>query len=459
MSTPNVLVACKHPYLVVRKNKLDRELALIKYNKFLIDLVNKESCYNLNIGKHARTKCCCLHNLRGGEDHERLPYAAEHMWHFNSLTGFNQHQLVTQWIRLKDKTDKKRPYQLPVQGLENVPPSDALTTSYPICKNALQSITQFGRDKFKASSKTALTNVVPTDWRKGRKSNRAMKPATHDDLNEFFQEMVELAAPRATRIVQDETGNGLRDQDVEVKELPTHFTKRGMYYRYGLDRGHKIELKDHKGNLQFSLRPHDDDEEVPLWPTGSVSTDIVSWKTFRNYWGRNYSKLILPNARQDICGECFILANSFRYKKATTDGDDEDEDEDDDELEQDPDFEARELAIENANKHCKRSICQRKLANEKITKAKEDKMNDVPHSSRTYTFIADYSQNLDLPHFGGEQPGETFYYSPLNIFQFGVVDPSDNDRLHAFVYDEGDGKKGGNNVASFNIKVASATRN
>ena len=80
-------------------------------------------------------------------------------------------------------------------------------------------------------------------------------------------------------------------------------------------------------------------------------------------------------------------------------------------------------------------------------------MNSVPHSSRTYTFIADYSQNLDLPHFGGEQPGETFYYSPLNIFQFGVVDPTDNDKLYAFVYDEGDGKKGGNNVASLILKL------
>jgi hypothetical protein len=50
------------------------------------------------------------------------------MWHFFNLTGVNQHQLVTQWIHLKDKTNKKRPYQLPVQGSENVPPSNALTT-------------------------------------------------------------------------------------------------------------------------------------------------------------------------------------------------------------------------------------------------------------------------------------------------------------------------------------------
>ena len=119
-----------------------------------------------------------------------------------------------------------------------------------------------------------------------------------------------------------------------MKELPTHFTKRGMYYRYGSDRGHKIELKDHRGNLQVSPQAHDDNQEVPLWPTGgSVSTDIVSWKTFRNFWKRNYSKLILPNARHDICGECFILANPFRYRKCTTkdDGDGNDDGDDDDE--------------------------------------------------------------------------------------------------------------------------------
>ena len=70
-------------------------------------------------------------------------------------------------------------------------------------------------------------------------------------------------------------------------------------------------------------------------------------------------------------------------------------------------------------------------------------MNNVPHSAWTYTYITDYAQNLDLTYFGGEQPWETFYYSPLNIFQFGVVGPTDNDKRHAFVYDKGYGKKGG----------------
>jgi hypothetical protein len=80
-------------------------------------------------------------------------------------------------------------------------------------------------------------------------------------------------------------------------------------------------------------------------------------------------------------------------------------------------------------------------------------MNNVPHSFQTYTFIADYSPILDLLHFGGEQPGESFYYSPLNIFQFGVVYPTDNDKIYAFFDDGGDGKRGGGNVASLVLKL------
>jgi hypothetical protein len=96
-------------------------------------------------------------------------------WYFHNLNGISQHRLVTQWIRLKDKNNQKQPYQLPVCGLQNVPPTDALKTTYPIWRNALQSITQFGRDKFKTSTEAADNNVEPTDWRVEQNSNNALK--------------------------------------------------------------------------------------------------------------------------------------------------------------------------------------------------------------------------------------------------------------------------------------------
>ena len=53
--------------------------------------------------------------------------------------------------------------------------------------------------------------------------------------------------------------------------------------------------------------------------------------------------------------------------------------------------------------------------------------------------------------FGSEQPGETYYYSPLNVFIFGICDHA-TEILSAYVYQEGEGKKGGNNVTSLLYK-------
>jgi hypothetical protein len=52
-----------------------------------------------------------------------------------------------------------------------------------------------------------------------------------------------------------------------------------------------------------------------------------------------------------------------------------------------------------------------------------------------------------IPNFAGEQPGATYYYSPMSCYVFGVVDAS-TDKLSAWMYTEAMAKKGGNNVAS-----------
>jgi hypothetical protein len=107
----------------------------------------------------------------------------------------------------------------------------------------------------------------------------------------------------------------------------------------------------------------------------------------------------------------------------------------------------------DASIHVQRARAQRQLLHNKQTKATRDKVNNVSHSTRHYCFIADYSQNLNLPHFGSTQPGETYFYTPLILCLFGVVDTSNNDHLIGHLFLEGDGKKGGNSVASLLIKT------
>ena len=97
--------------------------------------------------------------------------------------------------------------------------------------------------------------------------------------------------------------------------------------------------------------------------------------------------------------------------------------------------------------HIRHHQGQRDYINFLKDQCRRDYGNNVKFCDRHDVFVADYSQNMDLPHFGTDQPGDTYYYSPLSIFVFGVVNFATN-MMNAFVYDEGEAKKGGDSVVS-----------
>jgi hypothetical protein len=71
----------------------------------------------------------------------------------------------------------------------------------------------------------------------------------------------------------------------------------------------------------------------------------------------------------------------------------------------------------------------------------------------SYCLIGDYAQNLELPHFGAEQPHDIYYFSALTVNIFGLADVTKfPTTMHAYGYLEDKGGKGGNNVASLLIK-------
>ena len=107
----------------------------------------------------------------------------------------------------------------------------------------------------------------------------------------------------------------------------------------------------------------------------------------------------------------------------------------------------RDVLILEMSEHVKEWKCQRDYVKEKRDEAKADLDNGVKWPHRIDCFVGDYCQNMGLPWFGNEQPGVTYYYSPLSIYIFGMANYA-TEHLHAFVYDEGEGAKGGNNVAS-----------
>ena len=67
--------------------------------------------------------------------------------------------------------------------------------------------------------------------------------------------------------------------------------------------------------------------------------------------------------------------------------------------------------------------------------------------------IVDFCQNVQLPSHKKDQPGEAYFFVPLNIFVLCVVDcNSEKDHLHADMYTEAEGGNGGNLVSSVIMK-------
>jgi hypothetical protein len=105
----------------------------------------------------------------------------------------------------------------------------------------------------------------------------------------------------------------------------------------------------------------------------------------------------------------------------------------------------------DAAEHVSDARNMREYGNEKIALCKAT--NHLQREEKVLTLVCDYSQNGEIPSFGSEQPGEVYYFSPLTIFIFGIVDTNEEqEKLTTYCYDEGVGRKGGNNVASLLIK-------
>jgi uncharacterized protein YnzC (UPF0291/DUF896 family) len=122
--------------------------------------------------------------------------------------------------------------------------------------------------------------------------------------------------------------------------------------------------------------------------------------------------------------------------------------------------EERELLLLECAVHIKMARVQRSLYQEKVSEAIADAKAGVAHTSRRYTFVVDYGQNMELPVFNTQQPGCTYYYSPLSVYNLGMVnhaheyeDGTVKEHMYAHVYHEGVGKKGANNVASLIVKT------
>ena len=107
--------------------------------------------------------------------------------------------------------------------------------------------------------------------------------------------------------------------------------------------------------------------------------------------------------------------------------------------------------IRKAREHVSAYQIQRNQSRCLISLARLDITALLPSLVRRKVLTIDMGQNLCLPNFEAEQPGDTFYLSPMTVLLFGVVENATEDgidRMNAYIWREFEGDRGANNIAS-----------
>lgn len=479
-----------HPFALFENNPTDEEW-LEEATAWLVD--EAQNGFLLCKAKNGKQqKCNCFIIF---QDKANAEAVAEYMLFYGKCRPAEKDRIMMDIIRWQEKTKPpdtfaknchfKVPFVVSPDDDEDIQIKKALSQHY-ICQSALQHLFAFGRKKMKRI-RADLNNglVIPRRPRVGKANRRDLeKEGIIDDLHVFFDTLKDFEEPRATRFVREITGVGIREE--ETVDLPSYMTKRGLYRQFCYARGVIVEATG-TGKRTYKDRTDSDWMEQ----NGEI-LPCPSWTSFCRFWKDQYPSLRIQKPIKDICGECFKFymenKSNFRRRKAKDDassdssasGDEEssvevptpniDEhnqngddvvldddsnapDQEDIELQEEEPTQPLDLTISStevdvlrAANHVRDAIAQRDLVARLRQRAIDTK--DFPPNERTYLFYFDYAQNLECPYFGHEQPGETYYYSPLSISTFGICDGSHDDYLHAFCYHEGEGQKGGNNVVS-----------
>ena len=218
--------------------------------------------YCVEVYSRRPTNCTCLLpvlNTVGQNDSRTMREVSAYVVRFSRMSREDRIREVMGWKKYSNIVEKiantQQSYFLPLVSIgsdDDLPPNP--DNGIMICSNAMLAILGRGKGFWTTCKKAAVANEVPSHGLKGEVSNNAMDPDSplFLSLHFFFEEMGELAEPRATRLVREETNNGIRD-DNETLDLPAWTTKRELYRRWCRDQGWILKSSD-MGNWEKTPR-------------------------------------------------------------------------------------------------------------------------------------------------------------------------------------------------------------
>lgn len=197
--------------------------------------------------------------------------------------------------------DSRLARQLPITTMViGIPAGRA---NFFICKHAYFALLVVKQRKYDTMSKAATySNILPMHKLTSQQSNSSLPIELEACLTLFFDNLVKLVAPRATRFIQLEVGMKVLDSNDELLELPLHWCKQHLYTHFCEDLGHTAPLKSDTGAYKYTRIPDGEDNN-----SGNMKPCSIAM--FLSFWFNHYSKIVIPKAREDICNTCFILSN------------------------------------------------------------------------------------------------------------------------------------------------------
>ncbi|CAB9529627.1 unknown protein [Seminavis robusta] len=227
------------PYCSIKGRKdleeEDENEVLDAFKEYVEKALAQPFCYDVTTNPGRKSKCSCLNELRPELDSDDLDECVKGMLLFCKYGFAERNRILKEWIRsAMGAAYILLGHRRKDQHRVHLPPG---STNRFICKNALAQILGIGRSQWSADVKFAKDNKDPVHGLKGKPSNR-MCQETQDVLHEFFNTMKELAMPRATKVVRQQICEGITttielvNDDLEMVELPSCMTKRGLYNRF-----------------------------------------------------------------------------------------------------------------------------------------------------------------------------------------------------------------------------------
>ena len=450
------------PFTAIRNKGLSKEDIRSNIRVFVNNFLNgHDRC--INPRNRRPTGCQCLDIFRRNE--ESLDQFIEKLVKYESKKP-EERQLFLHGVlthaNLRKEELRRGEKKMAINAMTGVLDLEGETVH--ICNNALQCLLCIGPQTWKRIQKDALL-PAPRSTENYENNVNKTSSCTQRIIDYLYELYRDEGESHATRIIRMETSIGVRDHNWTIMHLPSYYTKRKIYERFCFISGWEVKSASdgsYPPVTEFKERTNDHDchgdDRLSLWPEGSESKPVCSWHTFLRCW-----KYYLPNLKIrpssldtcDLCNEYAKYISGLRMNQL---------DRFQSFLSNDPLIcpdtgedsllsrgfgdlqESRENVVLLASEHVAAARAQKEFAQTKVDAADES-LNESNPTKRTVTLVMDFCQNLDLPHLGGEQPGDTYYYSPVWLYCLGIVDVAE-DRLYAYLYDESSAKKGANNVAS-----------